>query len=80
MRFQEGRLTLEQLRATGEGSDLRLRATLDTGPDKPTLDARISGTTDAAALALLIPDPGLAGRLTLDVSASGPLGILAYNV
>ena len=52
---------------------------LDTGSEKPTLDARISGETDAVALALVIPDPGLAGRLTLDIAASGPLENLVFN-
>ncbi len=79
LRLQEGRVTLEELQVAGEGIDLRLRGTLDTGAEKPTLDARISGQTDAAALALVMPDPGLAGRLTLDVAASGPLESLAYN-
>ena len=79
LRLLEGRVTLEELHATGEGIDLRLRGTLDTSSEKPTLDARISGQTDAAVLALVMPDPGLAGRLTLDVAASGPLETLAYN-
>lgn len=78
-RLSEGRVTLEELHATGEGIDLRLRGMLDTSAEKPTLEARISGETDAAALGLVMPDPGLAGRLTLDVAASGPLENLAFN-
>lgn len=79
LRLSGGRVTLEEFHATGEGVDLAVRGTLDMAAGKPTLAARISGETDASVLALVVPDPGLAGRLTLDVAARGPLENLALD-
>nr|AIA18886.1 AsmA-like C-terminal region [uncultured bacterium] len=44
VRLQEGRVTLEELHATGEGIDLRLRGTLDTSPRVP--DERVGAAVD----------------------------------
>jgi len=79
LRLAGGRLTLDQLKAVGEGIDLSLRGTLDTSGEMPALETRLSGTTDASVLGLALPDLGLAGRLKLDLVASGPLQTPAFN-
>ena len=73
VRFAGNRVTVDELNAVGDGIDLRLRAAFDVSGEKPAVNARVWGTADAAVLGLLVPDFGLAGKLTLDVVATGAL-------
>jgi translocation and assembly module TamB len=72
-RFVGGRITVDELHAVGDGIDLRLRGLFDGTGAKPTVDAKATGTADAAVLGLLVPDLGLEGKLTIDVAANGPV-------
>jgi hypothetical protein len=72
-RFTGARVTVDEIHAVGDGIDLRLRGVFDGSGEKAAVDARASGTADAAVLGLLVPDLGLAGKLTIDVAANGPL-------
>jgi translocation and assembly module TamB len=72
-RFTGARVTVDEIHAVGDGIDLRLRGVFDGSGEKPAVDAKASGTADAAVLGLLVPDLGLAGKLTIDVAANGPL-------
>ena len=73
-RFTGARVTVDEIHAVGDGIDLRLRGVFDGSGEKPAVEAKASGTADAAVLGLLVPDLGLAGKLTIDVAANGPLG------
>ncbi len=55
-------MTLESLRAVGEGIDLTLRGALDTAASPKTLNGRISGEAQATVLELV--RPGLAAERT----------------
>ena len=72
-RFTGARVTVDEIHAIGDGIDLRLRGVFDGSGEKPAVEARASGTADAAVLGLLVPALGLAGKLTIDVAANGPL-------
>jgi translocation and assembly module TamB len=69
--IENRRVTLEGLRAVGEGIDLTLRGMLDTGADPRTIQGRISGQAQATILELLRPGVGASGQLTFDVAAGG---------
>ncbi|MEP6993114.1 MAG: translocation/assembly module TamB domain-containing protein [Acidobacteriota bacterium] len=73
VRFTGDRVTLERLHAVGNGIDLELRGALDLSGETSAVNAKLSGTADAAVLGIWMPDLGLAGKLSLDVAASGPL-------
>ena len=72
-RFEGARVRLDEIHAVGDGIDLRLQGVFDGTGEKPSVEARATGTADAAVLGLLVPDLGLEGRLLIDVSANGPL-------
>lgn len=69
----DGRLTFDEFHAKGEGTDLKAGGTIDLGRKPVAMNLALSGTLDAALLALEIPDLGLNGRLALDVHAAGTL-------
>jgi len=69
--IENRRVTLESLRAVGEGIDLTLRGTLDTAASPRTINARISGEAQASILELIRPGLGVSGVLTFDVAAGG---------
>ena len=72
-------MTLESLRAVGEGIDLTLRGALDTAASPKTLNARISGEAQATVLELVRPGLAASGRLTFDVAASGTVEKPEFN-
>ena len=74
-----GRIVLGDVHAVGEGVDLRLHGALDLAAQKPTVEARVTGSTDASLLALALPDLGLAGRLSVDLAVAGPFESPAWN-
>ncbi len=67
-----GRIAVDGLHAVGEGIDLRLSGAADLSGEKPAIEGRASGSTDAALLSLAAPDLGLTGRLVLDLGVKGP--------
>ena len=67
-----GRIAIERLHAVGDGIDFRVSAAADLSGDKPVIEGRLNGSTDAAILALVAPDVGLSGRIVLDVGVTGP--------
>jgi translocation and assembly module TamB len=73
------RIALGDLHAVGEGVDVRLRGSLDLSGEKPTLEARATGSADASVLGLVAPDLGLGGRFVVDVVASGQASEPAIN-
>lgn len=73
VRFDGGKVRVDELNAVGDGIDLRLKGSFDASGEKPSLDARLSGSADAGILGLLAPDLGFAGKFSLDVTASGAL-------
>lgn len=75
----KGRIALGEVHAVGEGVDLRLRGAVDLAGESPVLEGRVSGSADAALLALAAPDLGLAGRFTLDVAVSGKADAPAWT-
>jgi hypothetical protein len=73
------RVTVGDVTAVGDGVDLKLHGTLDFSGDKATVEAKMAGTADATLLALALPDLGLTGRLSADLSVSGPIDSPAWN-
>jgi translocation and assembly module TamB len=73
------RLELDPARLVGDGVDLRVSGSLDGTTSTRTVDARVSGTADAGVLALVEPDLGLTGKLSVEVAASGPVDQPAFN-
>jgi autotransporter translocation and assembly factor TamB len=69
----DGRLTFDQFRATGEGTDLKAGGTVVVGKTPAALDLTVAGTVDAALLAIELPDVGLTGKLAVDLRAGGTL-------
>ena len=67
------RIVLGDVHAVGEGVDLRLHGSLDLAAEKPTVDAKVTGSADATLLALAMPDLGLTGRLSDRRRGGGPL-------
>jgi len=72
-------VTLESLRAVGEGIDLTIRGALDTAASPKTINARISGEAQATVLELVRPGLAASGRLTFDVAASGTVEKPEFN-
>ncbi len=72
-RFEGARVRVDEVHAVGDGIDLRLQGVFDGTGEKPSVEARATGTADAAVLGLLVPDLGLEGQLVIDVAANGPL-------
>jgi translocation and assembly module TamB len=68
-----GRLTFQQFQASGEGTSLRAGGVIDLGASPRRLDLAVSGTVDAALLALQIPDVGVTGKIVLDLRGTGTL-------
>ena len=79
IRIADRRITLESLRAIGEGIDFTVRGTLDAPAAARKIEGRISGTADGAVLDLVRPAFGLSGRLTLDVGVGGTVHDPAFN-
>jgi hypothetical protein len=77
--LQGRRIVLGDLHAVGDGVDVRLRGAVDLSGEKPGLDARATGSADAAVLGLVAPDLALSGRFVVDVVASGPATDPAIN-
>ncbi len=79
VRIANRRLTLETLRAVGEGIDFTLVGALDGAGAEKRIEGRVAGTADAAVLDLVRPAFGLSGRLTFDIGASGTVEEPAFN-
>ena len=77
--LENDRIVLGDVHAVGEGVDLRLHGSLDLAAEKPTIDAKVTGSADATLLALAMPDLGLTGRLSIDLAVAGPSEALAWN-
>jgi translocation and assembly module TamB len=65
----DGKLTLPEFTAVGEGTSLKLSGRVDLENKSGVLVA--NGTLDASAVALLVPDLTLQGKLVVDARASG---------
>ena len=74
-----GRIVLGDVHAVGEGVDLRLHGALDLAAQQPTVEGRLTGSTDASLLALALPDLGLAGHLSVDLAVAGLFESPAWN-
>lgn len=72
-RFAGERVTVDEIHAVGDGIDLKLRGVFDASGERPTVEAKATGTADAYILSLIQPDLGLEGKLSIDVVANGPL-------
>jgi translocation and assembly module TamB len=68
-----GRLTFQQFQASGEGTSLKAGGIIDLGASPRRLDLAVSGTVDAALLALQFPDIGMTGKVVLDLRGTGTL-------
>lgn len=68
-----GRLTFQQFQVSGEGTNLKAGGVIDIGASPRRLDLAVSGTVDAALLALQFPDIGVTGRIVLDLKGTGTL-------
>ncbi len=77
--LDNGRIVVGDVHAVGEGVDLLLRGKLDLAAQKPTVDARVTGSADAVLLSLAMPDLGLTGRLSIDLAVAGPTESPAWN-
>jgi hypothetical protein len=73
------RVTIESLRAVGDGIDFTLRGSLDTGADPRSIEGRVSGDAQAAILDLVRPGLGAVGKLTFDVAAGGTVEKPEFN-
>jgi translocation and assembly module TamB len=71
VRIANRKITVETLRAVGEGMDLTLRGAYDGGVEPPAIQGAVSGTAQGAVLDLIRPGLGAAGRLTFDVGIAG---------
>ncbi len=69
----EGRLTLDEFSAVGEGTSVKIGGSVDVAGTANRLALTAQGTVDASALQLLVPDVDLQGRLLVDARASGTL-------
>ena len=79
IRIANHRITLDETKFVGEGVELAARGTLDLSGEKKGIDARLTGTTDAAVLGLFVPDTGFSGKLTIALAASGTMDAPALN-
>jgi len=79
VRIAEHRIALEETKLVGEGVELSARGTLDISGEKKGIDARLTGTADAAILGLVAPDTGFSGQLTIAVAATGTLDAPSFN-
>lgn len=75
----DGRLTFEDFQANGEGTALKAGGSIELGTKAGAMNLALSGTVDAALLALQFPDVGLTGHLALDLRASGTLAAPALS-
>jgi hypothetical protein len=66
------KLVFDEFHALGEGTDLKVRGTVDLGASNG-LSVTMAGPIDASLVALALPEAVLTGRLTLDLAASGTL-------
>ncbi|MEP6801082.1 MAG: translocation/assembly module TamB domain-containing protein [Acidobacteriota bacterium] len=69
----DGRLTFQDFRAVGEGTALRAGGSIVVGQKPGAMDLSLSGTIDAALLALEFPNLALTGRVVMDIKAGGTL-------
>jgi autotransporter translocation and assembly factor TamB len=69
--LDQQRLTFEEFRAIGEGTELALGGHLDVGETKG-MNVSVKGRIDAALAAIAIPEIELQGGLLLDLRAVGP--------
>ncbi len=77
--LDKDRIVLGDVHAVGEGVDLRLHGAVDLGADPRTVEARLSGSADAALLSLALPDLGLTGKLVADIALAGPMESPGWN-
>jgi hypothetical protein len=75
----DGKLTFDQFRATGEGTDLKAGGSITLGSTPVALDLAVNGTVDAALLAIELPEVGLTGKLAVDLRAGGTLDAPALS-
>ncbi len=68
-----GKLTFEEFQAVGEGTAIRVLGSFGLAQNPAALNVAVSGLVDASLLALVLPDVALAGRLSVDLRASGTL-------
>ena len=66
-----GKLVLQEFSAVGEGTSLKLSGQVDLQGKNPGMGLAASGTVDASAVALLLPEVSLQGKLIVDARASG---------
>lgn len=69
--LDQQRLTFDEFRAIGEGTDLAIGGYLDVGETKG-MNVSVGGKIDAALVALAIPEVELQGRLLVNFRATGP--------
>lgn len=69
----QGKLSFQEFRAVGEGTVLKINGAVDLGSSPGGLNVAVSGPLDASLLSLFVNDVALAGKLQLDVRASGTL-------
>lgn len=74
-----GRLTLQEFEATGEGTDLKIGGWVAFDKKPAGLSLAVSGPIDAALLSVLSPDLAMTGRLAADVRASGTLDAPVFS-
>jgi TamB, inner membrane protein subunit of TAM complex len=70
--FEGGKLSVAPSDLTSEHASLRFSGSYDTA-GKGSVDLAVKGELDARALDLLFADFGLSGRLTVDITARGPV-------
>jgi hypothetical protein len=69
--FRGARIAISGIHLLGDGIDLRADGVIDASAGKGTVEGRLSGTTDASIVELVVPDAGLEGKIVLDVVATG---------
>ncbi|MEO8191395.1 MAG: translocation/assembly module TamB domain-containing protein [Acidobacteriota bacterium] len=69
----DGTLTFQDFQAAGEGTLLKAGGSINVGDKSGAMNLALSGTIDAALLALEFPNLGLSGRVVLDLRAAGTL-------
>ncbi len=65
-------LVFDEFHAVGEGTDLKVRGSMNFGGSK-ALSIAVAGPIDASLVSLGLPDLALSGRLAVDINAVGTL-------
>ena len=68
-----GKLTFREFQASGEGTSLKAGGSIEIGAEPRRLDLSLSGTVDAALIALELPDVGMTGKIQLNLKGGGTL-------